>query len=232
MGWSALEIAEKPADVFTPGGPPRFALLWLHEQDPASPLGSNESLASLLQEHRLACVAPHGERSWWVDCVCSEFDPEVTAEKHLLNNIVPWINERFHLGSRSIAVAGIEMGGQGALRLGLKHPSRFRAVGGLGSAIDFHELYGRGTPLDDMYDSKERARQDTATLHMHPTEWPPHIYFACRPDEFWFRGNDRLDEKLRAYGVPHTADLETGGNLEALMNFLVSGLEKESRRLM
>ncbi|HEY3789743.1 MAG TPA: hypothetical protein VGL71_12855, partial [Urbifossiella sp.] len=77
-----------------------------------------------------------------------------------------------------------------------------------------------------------------ATLHMHPSEWPPHLWFACDPEDFWFRGNDRLDEKLRAYGVPHTADLESTGPdyfdkmLEPMLQFVVSGLEKESRRLM
>jgi hypothetical protein len=230
-GWSRIEIAGKPADVFEPNGPPRFALLWLRGQD-QSPPHADASLTSLLGQHRLLGIAPVGQRCWWVDRVCPEFDPILTAEQHLLKNIVPWLGDRFKLSPRSIGVAGMEMGGQGAIRLGLKHPSLFRSVASLGGAIDFHELHGRGTPLDDMYDSKERARQDTATLHMHPNEWPPHIYFACDPKNPWFRGNDRLDEKLRAYGVPHTADLETGGNLETMLQFVVNGLEKESRRLM
>lgn len=78
----------------------------------------------------------------------------------------------------------------------------------MGGAIDFHELHGRGNPLDDLYESRERCRQDTATLHMHPSEWPPYIWFASDPADPWFRGNDRLNEKFRAYGVPHAADLE------------------------
>lgn len=227
-GWSRIEIGGKPADVFEPEGPTRFALLWLHSQVGNLP----SELSPLLRRLRLLCVAPHGSQSWWVDRVCPEFDATLTAESHLLNNVMPWMKERFGLASRSIGLAGIEMGGQGAIRLGLKHPSIFRSVGSLGGAIDFHELHGNGTPLDEMYDTRERARQDTATLHMHPSEWPPHLWFACSPEDPWFRGNDRLDEKLRAYGVPHTADLESGGNLEAMLQFVVSGLEKESRRLM
>ena len=250
-GWSRIEIAGKMADVFEPPGAARFALLWLHGQDdlasgrvyPGRFATANEDgpdepgrslLTSLLRKLRFPCVAPNGMRSWWVDRVCPEFDPALTAEKHLLNNVVPWMEERFRIPARFIGVAGIEMGGQGALRLGLKHPKRFRAVASLGGAIDFHELHGQGTPLDAMYDSRERCRQDTATLHMHPTDWPPHLWFACEPASPWFRGNDRLDEKLRAYGVPHTADLERGGAelLEPMLEFVVSGLEKESRRLM
>ena len=54
----------------------------------------------------------------------------------------------------------------------------------------------------------------------------------------WFRGNDRLHEKLQAYGVPHTADLETRGPgyvermVAGMIDFVVNGLERESRRLM
>ena len=212
--WSRVQIDDRFAELFSPEGA-RFAILWLHSQ--AEELASkNTVLTRTLEKHKLACVAPHGGQSWWID------------DRRILNCILPWIRDRW----RSIGIAGIEMGGQGAIRLGLKHPSIFRSVGSLGGAIDFHELHGNGTPLDEMYDTRERARQDTATLHMHPSEWPPHLWFACSPEDPWFRGNDRLDEKLRAYGVPHTADLESSGNLEAMLQFVVSGLEKESRRLM
>lgn len=232
--WSTVEIAGRVADVFNPpedSSP--FALLWLHAQDEASP-ALNPALTSQLRVNQLGCVAPHIKCSWWVDRICPEFDPGLTAEKYLLNDVLPWMQERWQW----VGIAGIEMGGQGALRLGLKYPKLFPVAAGLGSALDFHELHGRGTPLDAMYESRERARQDTATLHMHPTEWPPHLWFACDPADPWFRGNDRLHEKLRAYGVPHNADLESSGSdyfeamLGPMLAFVRAGLERESRRLM
>ena len=235
-GWSRLEIRGKPADVFDPGES-RFALIWLHGQDGESSAG-NAALTARLREHRLICVAPLAGQSWWVDRVCTEFDSALPAERHIVQNVLPWIADRWRLAPRGIAVAGIEMGGQGAIRLALKHPRLLPVAAGLGSALDFHELHGGGTSLDAMYESRERARQDTAILHMHPTDWPPHLWFACDPADPWFRGNDRLHEKLRAYGVPHTADLESSGRdyfeamLEPMLNFLQNGLERESRRLM
>jgi S-formylglutathione hydrolase FrmB len=94
-----------------------------------------------------------------------------------------------------------------------------------------------------MYDSKEQCRQDTALMHIHPSHYPPHIFFAIDPDdEDWYRGNDRLHEKLGALGVPHEADLTTraGGHswdyfshqAERALRFLYEGLEQESRRLL
>jgi S-formylglutathione hydrolase len=135
------------------------------------------------------------------------------------------------------------MGGQGALRLAFKHPRLFPVVAAISSAIEYHECYGQGTPLDEMYDSKEQCRQDTAILHVHPSHYPPHIFFCIDPtDTAWFRGNDRLQEKLAALGVPHEVDLTTraGGHSWDYFNhtagravrFVNAGLEQEGRRLL
>lgn len=238
-GWTRTQIAGKPADVFDPAGPPRFAVLYLHPVGLES-LADNATYTAELAKHRLACCAPFGARSWWSDRVCSEFDPTLTAERYLLDHVVPWMRDRWQ---RPIAVVGISMGGQGAVRLGFKHPDRFPVVGSVAGAFDYHELYGHGTPIDDMYRSKEACRQDTAILHVHPTRFPPHVWFACDPaDADWFRGNDRLHEKLSAVGLPHTADLTTaaGGHSWAhfdamaapLFAFVTAALEQQSRRLM
>src|SRR5262249_28128472 len=153
---------------------------------------------------------PHGGRCWWADRVCPEFDPQVAPERHLLTAVLPYFGRRWGLGPRAVGLTGISMGGQGALRLAFKYPHLFPVVAAISSAIECPELYGEGTPIDVMYDSKEQCRQDTAIMHVNPPRSPPHIFFAIDPaDERWFRGNDRLDEKLNALGVPHTADLTT-----------------------
>ena len=117
---------------------------------------------------------------------------------------------RWQLSVGAIGLLGISMGGQGALRLAFKHPRQFPAVAAIASALDHHDLYGQGTPLDAMYDSKEQCRQDTAILHIHPAHYPPHLFFCIDPaDARWFRGNDRLHEKLSALGIAHEIDFTT-----------------------
>ena len=235
-GWSRLDVAGKPVDVFTPPepNPLPFALLWLHDEDGVSP-AIDPVLTGELRSRRLRCVAPWAGRSWWVDRVCPEFDPALTAERHLLDNVSPWLASAWGVGPRGVAVAGVGMGGQGAVRIGLKYPARFPVVASIRGAFDFHEQYGQGTPLDDMYPSRERARQDTAVLHVHPHDWPPHIWFACHPASAWYRGNDRLHEKLTAVGVPHSADLDAPADptrlIGPLLTAAATALERESRRL-
>lgn len=241
--WSHIEVAKKPVAIYAPSAAkPRLGTIFLHSEAGES-LQGHDAYTELFDQHNMVCLCPQVKRSWWLDRICLEFDPELTPEQHLLKKILPIFDELWGIKPRSIGVFGIGMGGQGALRLAFRHPQLFPVCAGIASALDFHELYGEGTPLDDMFDSREQCRQATAILEINPTQYPPHIFFAVDPDdEMWARGNDRLHEKLSAIGVPHTADLTTqaGGHswpyfermAEPALRFLYEALEKESRRLL
>jgi S-formylglutathione hydrolase len=242
--WTLLDIAGKPAEVFAPPGspPPRFGLLYLHDLDGRT-LASSSTWTRLLEVHRLVCVCPHGKQSWWTDKTVAEYDPKQSTEAYLLDQLRPWYQAHYQIRPRPLALCGLGMGGQGALRLAFKHPLDFPVIAGIASALDCHELYGQGTPLDVLYDSKEQCRQDTALLHLHPTDYPPHLFFCVAPEQrFWYRGNDRLHEKLSALGIPHQYDFSTraAGDAwsyaeqmaERVLAFLREGLDKEARRLL
>ena len=80
-------------------------------------------------------------------------------------------------------------------------------------------------------------------MWLPPYDYPPHLFFCIDPDDSdWYRGNDRLHEKMNALGVPHAMDLTTraGGHSWAyfdhmastVVGFLHESLDKESRRLL
>jgi S-formylglutathione hydrolase len=241
--WEEVAIGGKQADVYEPPRlpRPRFGVLHLHGVG-LETLRDMPAFTLLFDKLHLVCVCPHGQRSWWGDRICPEFDPEITSEKYLLTQVLPYFQERWQLTPRAIGLEGISMGGQGGLRLAFKYPNLFPVVAGISSALDYHEWYGQGTPLDTMYDSKEQCRQDTALMHIHPSQYPPYIFFAIDPEDPWYRGNDRLHEKLNALGIPHETDLTTraGGHsweyfnhmADRAVSFLHRGLEQESRRLL
>lgn len=233
-GWTRIDIVGKPADVFNPGpGSLPFWLVFLHDESGQVP---DAAFTAELAARRLRCVSPLAGRSWWVDRACPEFDPTLTAERHVRDNVVPWVVCHRKPGPRGYAVCGVGMGGQGAVRLGFRHPKALPIVASIAGAFDFHDRWGAGTPLDDMYPSREYARQDTAVLHVDAHHWPPHVWFACPPGHAHWRGNDRLHEKLAAMGVPHTCDLDTPGEpadfYAPMLDGVVAALERESRRLM
>ncbi len=241
--WETVEIGGKPADLFEPAGTPRprFGVLHLHGAG-LETLRDKPAFTRLFQELRLGCVCPHGQRSWWGDRVCAEFDAQKSPEHYLLADVVPFMHQRWSLADRAVGLQGISMGGQGALRLAFKYPERFPVVAAIAAAVDYHELYGQGTPLDEMYDSKEQCRQDTVVMHIHPSRYPAHILFAVDPDDPWLRGNDRLHEKLNALGIPHEVDFTTRAGAhswdyfahmaERVVRFVYAGLESEGRRLL
>jgi S-formylglutathione hydrolase len=239
--WSTLDIAGKSADVFDPPIAPRSALIYLHGVGQETLAGRRE-YTDLFAEFNLGCVVPPGGYTWWSDRPLPEYDVNRTAEQYLRRDVVPYVSQRWAISPQAIGLFGVSMGGQGALRLAFRYPDEFPIVAAISPAIEYHEWYGQGNSLDVMYESKEQARQDTATLHVHPSHYPPHIFFCCDPDDDWHRGADRLHEKLSALGVLHECDLTTraGGHTWDYYNavagrvigFLRKGLAEESRRLL
>ena len=239
--WNHLDLAGKPADVYDPPDRPRFGLIYLHSFGLES-LRGRTAFTALFDELRLVCVCPSGAHSWWDDRVCAEFDARLTPERYILDHVLPFFRERWRLDARAVGLFGVSMGGQGALRLAFRHPDTFPVVAAISSAIEYHELYGQGMALDEMYDSKEQCRQDTAPMHVDPGHFPAHVFFCSDPADEWCRGNDRLHEKLSALGVPHEYDLTTraGGHsweyfdhmADRVIRFLNAGLDHQSRRLL
>lgn len=242
--WTTIAVAGKFAEVYDLAGAvkPRFGVIYLHDSTLES-LCDRTTFTRLFDELQLACVCPSGQLCWWADRICPAFDDNRTPERHVVDDVMALCADRWGLRERSIGLLGIGMGGQGALRIAFKHPERFPVVSAISPAIEYHELHGMGQNVEDLYDSKEQCRQDTAPMHVHPSQYPPHVWFCVDPDDRgWFRGCDRLDEKLNALGIAHVADLATraGGHswayfdrmAEPAVRFLIAGLEKESRRLL
>lgn len=243
--WLAHEIAGHACDVFEPQrlNEHGYVAVFLHGVH-LGRLVANQVYTRLLARHGLPVVAPHTQRSWWTDRICPEFDPHVTAERHVLDNVLPYIDRRWGSRPPRIALFGTSMGGQGALRLAFKHPRLFPIAAAIAPAIDYHIRFydddEQTLPL--MYADAEAARQDTATLHVHPLNWPRNIWFASDPaDHRWHDSAQRLAMKLSALGIPYECDLETsaGGHswdyynhmAEAALNFVMRRLEQERLRV-
>lgn len=208
--WSTLEIDQRRVDVFDSGEEqPAGCVLFLHGHGGVG-LTENSVFSNLFHDHRLIAVCPEGGRSWWLDRVCPEFDPEMSPVEWLQTSVLPFIDSRWQISAPRIALLGVSMGGQGALQLAYQRAREYPVVAALSPAVDFHQLYGQGLPLDSMYDSLEDARQDTAVLNLHPLAWPRHQFFCCDPaDTDWFDGCSRLAMKLSSSGIMYERDLTT-----------------------
>lgn len=249
--WSLIEVAGHPCEVHTPPDPaPGRAFVYLHGVRERW-LQEMPVLRDLIEEARIPVLAPRSGRSWWVDRIVPSFDPRITPERYVVDAIRGEIARRFGVEPPGIALLGTSMGGQGALRLSYRHPNRFPVAAAIAPAIDFHTAMREAHERDDgdlydtlwtLYGDVERARQDTAILHVHPLNWPRHQCFASDPDDLhWHDGAVRLHGKLVALGIPHLALLEPRGGGHGVeyydrvapdvMRFLLDALDNESRRL-
>ena len=242
--WSSAKIAGHVSDVYEPRtvSPHNFTVLYLHGAG-LGRLRDHSRFGELFDQHHLRCLAPMTMRSWWSDRLCPEFDRNMTAELYVLDRVLPWLAETWNVRSPQVALLGTSMGGQGALRLAYKHPDKFPVVAAIAPAVDYNLHYDDPElGLRQLYRDPEQARQDTATLHIHPLNWPRHQWFAADPsDHEWFEGADRLRMKLYSLGVPYEADLETTGGghsweyyekmAEPAIRFIADRLERERLRV-
>ena len=244
--WSQIDLVGHPCRLYEPPspGPHNFTVVYLHCSEAAS-LRGYPPFVEQFDRHGLRVIEPVTSLSWWTDRIWPEFDATISSEAYVLQHALPYVAERWNSGPPQLALLGVSMGGQGALRMAYKYPNIFPTVAAISPAIDFQKRIDEGIDpgLDFMYGDAEAARQDSALLHIHPLNWPRNQFFCCDPtDTRWHDSADRLRMKLWSLGVPFESDLETeaGGHsfkyachmAERAVGFIALRLDQERRRVV
>lgn len=244
--WSSVEVGGHPCDIFEPAkmNSHGYVVMYLHGVHQGQ-LNDKPEFVEQFEKLGLPVIGPRTKRSWWSSRICEEFDESLTAEQHVLQNVMPYIEARWNAKQTQVALLGTSMGGQGALRFSYKYPNKFPIAAAISPAIDHYTRMQNPEeeePLFDMYSDPEDCRQDSATLHIHPLNWPRHQFFCCDPTDYrWIDSADRLRMKLWSLGVPFEFDLETTGGghgfsyycvmAEKTMAFIANALERERLRV-
>lgn len=77
-------------------------------------------------------VMPDAENSWYVD---SATETQNRFETYLLDDLTKALREKYSIDTTKQAIAGLSMGGYGALAIGLRHPKKFKFIGSLSGVI-------------------------------------------------------------------------------------------------
>lgn len=210
--WETNEVAGPAVRFWLPTkrtGP--FALLYLHDVD-SKPFEEVPGARLLMEKLNWPIICPQAGASWWLDRIVADFDATMSPREWLLERVVPWAMQQFTIPPRGLALLGIGMGGQGVLQLAFTHGQQYPVVVSLQAAISFDQLYGQGTCLDQCFTSPEHARQYTAGMMVDPRQAAKSLaIIAHSNDPLWYRGNDRLREKLVAVGVPAIVGVPPSG---------------------
>jgi S-formylglutathione hydrolase FrmB len=161
----------------------------------------------------LAVVMPQVHRSFYAD--------EAWGGRYwtFLSEELPALAASFfHLSDRreDTFVAGLSMGGYGAIKWALRRPERFAAAASMSGALDVAELQ-RTRAVEDLerrvFDGMqvEGTENDLFALsgQVAPTASPA-LYIACGTGDDLFEDNRRFAERARAHGLPLTVRFGPG----------------------
>ena len=102
----------------------------------------------LADQHNLLIVLPEGETfSFYLD---SPLNAASQFETHLTKEVIPAIDRTYRTVAerRGRVIAGLSMGGHGALYLAARHPDLYAAAGSMSGALDLQSLNRKLSPAD------------------------------------------------------------------------------------
>jgi S-formylglutathione hydrolase FrmB len=91
-------------------------------------------LRDYMKDVPMLVVMPDGENSWYVN---SFTEPNERFEDYLVNDVPHYVQTMYSVDTTRQAIAGLSMGGYGALMLALRHPAKYDFAGSLSGAIAF-----------------------------------------------------------------------------------------------
>jgi S-formylglutathione hydrolase FrmB len=135
---------------------------------------------------------------------CDWADGTTLVETHLIGELLPWAEETLPVdGTRHIA--GLSMGGYGALLLALRNPDTFVSASATSGFFTPDRLF---TYVPDaatrMWGSDERrAAHDVRALLVDPRRAHLRFAFDCGTSDHLIDHNRSVHAELAAAGVPH-----------------------------
>ncbi len=93
---------------------------------------SKTHLRDYLSWYDVIVVMPDAENSWYVN---SAVNPLGRYEDYLATELPTQITSRYAADTSQQAIAGLSMGGYGAVLLGMKYPAKYRVIGSFSGAL-------------------------------------------------------------------------------------------------
>lgn len=153
-----------------------------------------------------AIVMPEVQRSFYTDMAHG-----AKYFTYIAEDLPRICRNMFHISDRKedTYIAGLSMGGYGALKTALRYPERFNAVASFSGAVNIHSRLLSDTPSisreecigindgvirpeDDLYLLAEQAAKKGC----------PRVYMSCGLSDFLYEDNKNFREHLNKCGIP------------------------------
>ncbi|GAB3776897.1 alpha/beta hydrolase family protein [Spirosoma horti] len=166
--------------------------------------------------HKVIIVCPDGNvGSWYFD---SPADPSFRYETYVADELVNWVDGHYKtIKNRSgRAITGLSMGGHGALYLAFRHQAVFGAAGSMSGGVDirpFPNNWDMAKRLGPYAQFPERWEQNTVINLLYLlTPGALALIVDCGTEDFFFRVNNNLHDKLLERNIAHDYITRPGGH--------------------
>lgn len=137
----------------------------------------------------------------------------VDYERWITEDVIEVMKEQYpQINDESpIFIAGLSMGGFGAMRLGAKYPTVFRAFSGLSSITHFNQI---GEFVADFEQLKHEVLEQDGVLEwiLKNKNTIPPFRFDCGADDILIEHNRQLHNELKNNEIPHIYEEFSGGH--------------------
>lgn len=172
-------------------------------------------LESADQYDQIVICADGGFSSWYWD---SPADPSFKYETYVSKELVAWVDVNYSTikSSAGRAIAGLSMGGHGALYLAIKHPDVFGATGSMSGGVDirpFPNNWDMAKRLGKYADAPDLWEKNTVINMLHLIQPKTlSIIIDCGTEDFFYEVNQELHRQLLYRNIPHDYIIRPGGH--------------------
>jgi len=175
------------------------------------------NVADYAAQYRIIVVMPEGNDGWYTD---SASVPSDKYESYILKELIPDVQKRYRTIETRYgrSIAGLSMGGYGALKFGLKSPDSFVFAASMSGALGaatwteddlqalkairdsvfnvFGPLESQTRKANDIYDMARRASAARVAAL-------PYFYLDCGTEDLLIGSNQQFAALLREKKIPH-----------------------------
>ena len=164
-------------------------------------------LTDYADQYNLIITCPDGSKtSWYFD---SPVDKSYKYETYVSDELVKWMDSNYKTikNRTGRAITGLSMGGHGGLYLSFKHQDVFGAAGSMSGGVDFRPFpnnWDIAKRLGVYASNQQNWEQNTVINLIHLlTPKSLSLIIDCGTEDFFFRVNENLHQKLLERNIPH-----------------------------
>ena len=163
------------------------------------------SIGRYVRDKNIAVIMPHGDKSFYTDM---HFGPKYYT--YIKDELPRFIKTQFNLAQNreKTHIAGLSMGGYGALKIGLRNPQKYKTIGAFSPVCDIWELVRNKreefAPIFGFDNEVKDTKDDLFYLVKNIKDYEPKIYHWCGTEDFLYDQNIRFSKVAKDYLTSYT----------------------------